>query len=96
MLAKRVDINQKQLFKDLRKLGCVVTDLSKVGKGVPDILVSYQNHWYVFEIKNPEQAKSNQQLTKDEQRWVNRQKAPVYIITDIGDAIDIFYRTGKT
>ncbi len=95
MLAKKVDINQKQIVRDLRKLGCVVTDLSNLGKGVPDILVSYEGIWYLFELKNPMQVKSKQRLTNDEQKWVNKQKAPVYIIREMSDAINIFFKARK-
>ena len=95
MLAKKVDLNQQQIVKDLRKLGCVVTDLSKCGKGIPDLLVSYQNNWYLFELKNPMQSKSGQKLTGDEQKWINKQKAPVFIIRNIGDALEVFFKVSR-
>jgi len=90
MLASKVDLNQPQIIRDLRKLGACVTVISSVGKGVPDLLVSYQDRWWLFELKNPDNPKSKQRLTKDEQRWVNKQKAPVYIIRDTLEAIVIF------
>ena len=90
MLASKVDLNQPQIIRDLRKLGACVTVISSLGKGVPDLLVSYQDKWWLFELKNPDKPKSKQRLTQDEQRWVNKQKAPVYIIRDIGEAITIF------
>ena len=91
MLASKVDLNQPQIIRDLRKLGACVTVISSLGKGVPDLLVSYQDRWWLFELKNPDKPKSKQRLTQDEQKWVNKQKAPVYIIRDIGDALEVFY-----
>lgn len=95
MLASKVDLNQPQIIRDLRKIGATVTVISSLGKGVPDLLVSYQEKWWLFELKNPDKPKSQQKLTIDEQKWVNRQKAPVYIVRDIGEAITIFFNARR-
>ena len=90
MIAKKVDLNQNQIIKDLRKIGATVTVISSLGRGVPDLLVSYESKWYVFEIKNPELPKSKQRLTKDEQNWINKQRASVHIIRDMYDILKAF------
>lgn len=97
MLAAKVDQNQEQIVRDLRKYGACVTVISSLGRGVPDLLVSYDDIWYVVELKNPMQKKSQQKLTKDEQRWVNKQKARVHVIREIGEILNVFYkaRAGK-
>ena len=38
--AKRTDANQAEIVKTLRQAGADVYDLSKVGKGIPDLLVT--------------------------------------------------------
>ena len=60
--AKRVDQNQKDVVKALRDAGAFVVDLSKVGKGVPDLLVTYSGHTILMEVKNGEKAP----FTKDQ------------------------------
>ncbi len=90
MIAKRVDDNQEQIMRDLRKVGCEVTSIASVGKGCPDLLISHEGYWFVFEIKDGSKVKSAQKLTKDEKRWIERQKAPVHIITCTADALRVF------
>ena len=55
MLAAKVDANQPDIVADLRKVGCQVLSLARLGKGCPDILVrSPSGGLYLFEIKTPE------------------------------------------
>lgn len=92
MIAKRVDDNQAEITKELRKIRAEVTPIHTVGKGVSDLLVSYNGHWFVFELKDGSKVKSAQKLTKDEQRWINKQKAPVYIIRNTAEALKILHK----
>ncbi len=55
--AKRVDKNQKDIVNSFRKLGATVIDLSKVGKGLPDLLIGYNNKTALVEIKSSENSK---------------------------------------
>jgi len=89
--AKRVDQNQKQITEDLRKIGAEVTVLSSFGQGVADLLVSYQEVWFLFELKNPLAQKSDQKLTPDEKKWISKQKAPVYVVKELHEILQIFY-----
>lgn len=52
MRAKRVDQNQKDIVRDLRKCGYSVIDLSRIGNGIPDILVSGPSDMWLCEIKS--------------------------------------------
>ena len=54
--AKRVDVNQKEIVKTLRDFGASVVDLSKVGHGVPDLLVGYAGLTILVEVKSSEKA----------------------------------------
>jgi Holliday junction resolvase len=55
--AKRTDKNQKDIVLALRKMGATVIDLSKVGKGIPDLLVGYNKKTALVEIKSSKNAK---------------------------------------
>lgn len=57
MYAKKVDVNQKEIVKAFRQLGATVIDLSKVGKGVPDVIVGYKDRTIFVEIKSGSKAK---------------------------------------
>lgn len=76
----------------LRKIGAVVTPLHAVGKGVSDLLVSFRQKWLVMEVKDGAKPPSARKLTKDEERWIGEQRAPVYIVTSPIEAVDIAMR----
>ena len=61
---KKVDKNQKDVVKTLRDYGADVYLLHMVGKGIPDLLVAYEGHTILIEVKDgahkvftPEQIK---------------------------------------
>lgn len=62
----RVDANQPQIVKDLRKLGYSVVSLARVGGGCGDILVGHRGHNLFFEIKDPAQPPGKRLLTLEE------------------------------
>jgi len=55
----KVDHVQAAIVKTLRKLGVSVTDLTAVGKGVPDLLVARAGKLYLLEIKDPKTGRLN-------------------------------------
>ena len=61
--AAKVDANQPDIVKALRKLGAVVIHL-----GHPvDLLVGLSGRWLPVEIKDPSQPPSKRELTDDQQ-----------------------------
>ena len=64
MTAKRIDANQHQIVADLRKAGCLVVSLAAMGDGLPDLLVGYNGHNFLLEIKS-----ATGKLTPDQKRW---------------------------
>ena len=52
MYVRKTDKNQAEIAKTLRKMGCSVHSLHKVGQGVPDLLVGYRGHNYLVELKS--------------------------------------------
>ena len=86
MVYKRVDSNQSELVKQIRKLGATVQHLHAVGKGCPDVLVGYKDSNYLFEIKDGDKKK----LTPDQVIWHRDWKGQVQVITNIDDVIATF------
>ena len=50
-LKARVDSNQVEVVKALRKIGAKVQHLHTVGAGCPDLLVGYRRKNYLLEVK---------------------------------------------
>ena len=65
----KIDANQNQIVKALRKAGATVQSLADIGKGCPDIVCGYRGHNWLMEIKNSELAPSQRKLTPAEQDW---------------------------
>ena len=62
--AKKVDKNQKDVVKALRDNGADVYLLHMVGSGIPDLLVAYQGHTILIEVKDgPDKTFTKDQLT---------------------------------
>lgn len=90
--AKRVDNNQADIVQALRQAGYSVQDLSRMGQGVPDLLVAgtcpcahcgvllRQNK--LIEVKSERGA-----LTPDERAWHIAWRGPIAIARSIDDAL---------
>ena len=62
--AKKVDKNQGDVVKALRKMGADVFLLHMVGGGIPDLMVAYAGHTILIEVKDGADKKlTPQQLT---------------------------------
>lgn len=85
--AARIDENQPAVVDAMRKIGAVVTPLHAVGGGISDLLVSFRQRWFVLEVKNPAKPKADQELTKDQKKWIAAQRAPVCIVKTPMDAV---------
>ena len=51
--AAKVDSNQDAIVDAYRGLGCTVTSLAGLGRGVPDLLVGYRGKLSLVEVKTP-------------------------------------------
>ena len=70
MRAKRVDANHAEIRDGLRARGYTITDLSSVGKGIPDLMVSLlPGIPYFLEIKDGAKRLSKQKLTDEQKKW---------------------------
>lgn len=87
--AAKVDTNQKQIVKDLRKVGYSVLVLSRVGDGCPDIMVGTKNINYLFEIKDGKKSKSRKKLTNDQVDFFESWKGQVHKVESTEEIIKI-------
>lgn len=82
---KKVDTNQTEIVKELRRLGMEVEHLHMVGKGCPDIIVGWKGKNVLLEIKKDEKAK----LTPDQVLWHHSWKGQVAVVSNVIDAIKV-------
>ena len=64
--AKKVDKNQGDVVKALRDNGADVYLLHMVGKGIPDLLVAYEGHTILIEVKDG----ADKSFTKDQLTFI--------------------------
>ena len=83
MVFKRVDNNQTQIVRELRRLGMEVLHLHSVHHGCPDILVGYRGRNILLEIKKDEKAK----LTADQEVWHKMWRGQVAVVSNPQAAI---------
>lgn len=82
-MASRVDANQREIVAALRDAGRTVQCLHDVGRGVPDLLVSYRGRNFLLEVKAPGGT-----LTPTQRLWHGAWDAPVSVVTTAQQAID--------
>lgn len=83
-MAKRVDCNQTDIVKALRKIGACVQPIHSIGKGCPDLLVGFRGMNLLLENKMP-----GGKLTPAEFDWHQSWHSQVKIIQSIDEAIQI-------
>ena len=67
--AARVDANHAEIIRVLRKAGCSVLDMSRLGGGAPDILIGYGGISLPAEIKCGAKPPSARKLTPKQREW---------------------------
>jgi hypothetical protein len=85
----RVDGNQPEIVKALRKIGASVQLLHTVGQGCPDLLAALAGRNVLFEVKDPAQPPSKRKLTDDEAVWFGNWKGEAHVIETAEQAIAI-------
>lgn len=64
--ARKVDVNQAEIVKTLREAGADVYILSMVGKGLPDLMVTFHGETILMEVKKDAKAK----FTPDQLKFI--------------------------
>lgn len=81
--AKRVDKNQAQIVKQLRKLGFSVELTYRLGKGFPDFIIGFNGlHTIPIELKS-----KGGTLTIDEKNWKNNYKGYIIVAYNLEDIL---------
>lgn len=91
-MPKKVDANQTEIVSALRQVGAYVQSLASIGKGCPDLLVGYDETWFVLEVKDGNQPPSKQRLTPDELEWAekaNQRGLIVYTVNSVERALRV-------
>ena len=85
MRAAKIDANHEAVVLALRAVGATVQSLAGVGKGVPDLLVGFQNQTILMEIKDGNKSPSARLLTEDQLRWHGSWKGGALAVVDSPD-----------
>ena len=80
--AAKVDANQAAIVETLREAGASVQPLHMVGRGVPDLLVGFNGHNFLMEIKD-----GKGKLTSDESNWHSDWRGRVVIVRTENEAL---------
>jgi hypothetical protein len=86
--AARVDGNHGEIIDTLRKAGCTVLDMSRLGNGAPDIALGYGGLTMMAEIKDGSKSPSKRRLTPDEQKWADMWTGGCALILSPSDALE--------
>ena len=84
--AKKVDKNQASVVKALRDNGADVHLLHMVGAGIPDLLVAYEGHTILMEVKDGPDKK----FTPDQIKFIAGWKGGhLYRVNSSEEALDV-------
>lgn len=87
--AARVDRNQPEIVKAIRKEGWTVLHLHTLGKGAPDILVGKDGENFLIEIKDGEKPPSKRKLTPDEAEFSEEWEGQVTTCINVKQVMDV-------
>ena len=85
----RVDSNQDEIVKALRKKGCSV---EVIGRPV-DLLIGYKSKNYLVECKNRDGLNK---LTPFQERWIPQWRGQVRIVHSVDEAIELVTKAYST
>ncbi|WP_435170784.1 hypothetical protein [Falsirhodobacter sp. 1013] len=84
--AAKVDANQPEIVKALRKAGASVQPLHSVGSGCPDLLVGYRGINLAIEVKDGAKPPSARKLTADQVEWHAGWRGQVAVVASVAEA----------
>ena len=88
--AAKVDANQREVVKALRKAGATVQHLHAVGAGCPDLLVGYKGGNHLVEVKDGHKPPSARKLTPDQVVWHRDWRgSPVHVVKSVTEALAV-------
>lgn len=84
--ACKVDANHAEVVAALRAAGASVIDTSRLGKGVPDLIVGFREITLLMEIKNPKTQYGRRGLNKNQRVWAETWQGGAVAVVDGPDA----------
>ena len=88
----KVDDNQAEIVRDLRKMHFSVRSTAMVGNGFPDIVVGFLGNNWLFEIKDPAKPPSGRKLTPKEQDFQLDWRGQVHVVETVEDILDAMFK----
>lgn len=86
--AANIDSNQNEIVDALRAAGASVEPkLSRVGEGVPDLLVGIRGVTTVMEVKDGKKTASRKKLNDDEKKWHAEWRGSKFVVESIEQAL---------
>ena len=86
-MPKRIDANQSEIVRELRKRGCSVQSLAGVGKGCPDLLVGRSGVNVLLEVKDGSKPPSARRLTEAQVEWHDAWNGKASIVCNVSEAL---------
>ena len=87
--AAKVDANQREVVKALRKAGATVQHLHAVGAGCPDLLVGYKGGNHLVEVKDGHKPPSARKLTPDQVVWHRDWRGNAHVVKSVTEALAV-------
>ena len=84
MRAAKVDANQAEIVKALRKCGISVQSTASLGRGFPDLVAGKGALTWLIEVKGPKGR-----LTNDQIEFIDAWSGTVHVARSINDALRI-------
>lgn len=94
-MPKRIDANQPAVVNAFRSLGCHVALTHEVGKGFPDIVVSWNGFTVLVEIKDGSKPPSKRKLTQQEAVFKGTFQGWYEVVESVEDTCKVFNRIRK-
>jgi Holliday junction resolvase len=85
----KIDDNQTQIVKNLRKLGYSVAVTSGLAKGFPDIIVGKNGKNWMIEIKDGDKPPSKRTLTDPEIKFHAEWQGQIAVCNNIDEVLKI-------
>jgi hypothetical protein len=85
----KIDRNQVEIVRALRKIGASVQSLADIGQGCPDLLVGHRGRNFVLEVKDGLAVPSKRKLTPDEMVWHSQWCGNVFIVSSAEEALKL-------
>lgn len=92
-MPKRVDGNQAEIVKELRRAGATVQHSHAIGHGCPDLIIGFRGENFLLEVKDGSKPPSKRRLTPDEEKWHAAWAGQVAIVTSSDEALAVITKT---